>query len=190
MTATGEFDRVTGAGLAPLPVQRPIPVWFGGTSARAYERMGRLADGWFPLVQPGRSSSTTARAVIAESAAAGRAGSRTPSAWRAGSTGGGDADDARRRIERWRAAGATHLPSTPWAPGWPVDDHLGALAAVVGPPPARLSGGGGGEGGGAGGRVEHGVRQCGCRRRPRHFLVVGTGVDPVTSRFSGARSTN
>jgi hypothetical protein len=23
-----------------------------------------------------------------------------------------------------------------------------------------------------------------------HFSVVGTGVDPVTSRFSGARSTN
>ena len=53
VTAEGEFDRVTGAGLAPLPVQRPIPIWFGGMSPKAYERMGRLADGWFPLVQPG-----------------------------------------------------------------------------------------------------------------------------------------
>jgi hypothetical protein len=26
--------------------------------------------------------------------------------------------------------------------------------------------------------------------RPDLFVVVGTGVDPVTSRFSGARSTN
>ncbi len=24
----------------------------------------------------------------------------------------------------------------------------------------------------------------------RRYVVVGTGVDPVTSRFSGARSTN
>ena len=27
-------------------------------------------------------------------------------------------------------------------------------------------------------------------RRAEPCLVVGTGVDPVTSRFSGARSTN
>src|SRR3984957_11348408 len=29
VTFEGDFERVTGAGLAPLPVQRPIPVWFG-----------------------------------------------------------------------------------------------------------------------------------------------------------------
>src|SRR5262250_3109373 len=29
VTYHGRFDRITGAGLAPLPVQRPIPVWFG-----------------------------------------------------------------------------------------------------------------------------------------------------------------
>src|ERR1700716_247210 len=27
VTFVGEFDQVTGAGLAPLPVQRPIPIW-------------------------------------------------------------------------------------------------------------------------------------------------------------------
>src|SRR5690242_17181789 len=46
-------ERVIGAGLAPLPVQRPIPVWFGGQSPAAYRRAGRLGDGWFPQVQPG-----------------------------------------------------------------------------------------------------------------------------------------
>ncbi len=29
VTFDGTFDRVTGAGLAPLPVQRPIPLWMG-----------------------------------------------------------------------------------------------------------------------------------------------------------------
>src|SRR6478752_6945162 len=53
LTFEGEFERVTGAGLAPLPVQRPIPVWIGAQSPRAYERAGRLADGWFPQVPPG-----------------------------------------------------------------------------------------------------------------------------------------
>ncbi len=32
VTFDGIDDHVTGAGLAPLPVQRPIPVWFGGQS--------------------------------------------------------------------------------------------------------------------------------------------------------------
>ena len=39
---------MTEAGLNPLPVQRPIPVWIGGDSAVAEERAGRLGDGWMP----------------------------------------------------------------------------------------------------------------------------------------------
>ena len=35
VTFEGKFETVTGAGLAPLPIQRPIPVWFGATSAPA-----------------------------------------------------------------------------------------------------------------------------------------------------------
>src|SRR5881227_36065 len=35
VTFNGKYHTVTGAGLAPLPVQRPIPVWFGAASARA-----------------------------------------------------------------------------------------------------------------------------------------------------------
>jgi alkanesulfonate monooxygenase SsuD/methylene tetrahydromethanopterin reductase-like flavin-dependent oxidoreductase (luciferase family) len=59
-----EFDRVAretvarledvaAAGLALLPIQRPIPVRIGGSSEPAYRRVGRLADGWFPMVRPG-----------------------------------------------------------------------------------------------------------------------------------------
>jgi len=44
----GATDTLIGAGIAPLPVQRPIPVWIGGRSTAAYRRMGRLANGWFP----------------------------------------------------------------------------------------------------------------------------------------------
>ena len=48
VTFSGTFDQITGAGLAPMPVQRPIPVWIGAQSPRAYRRAGQLADGWFP----------------------------------------------------------------------------------------------------------------------------------------------
>jgi len=63
VTFRGTDEQVTGAGLAPLPVQRPIPVWFGAQSPAAYRRTGRLADGWFPQVRPGPDLDA-ARAVV------------------------------------------------------------------------------------------------------------------------------
>src|SRR6201996_5865267 len=53
VTFNGRYHQVTGAGIAPLPIQRPIPVWFGAASPRAFRRAGRLGDGWFPMVGPG-----------------------------------------------------------------------------------------------------------------------------------------
>ena len=76
VTHRGTFETVTGAGLAPLPVQRPIPVWLGGQSPRAYRRIGALADGWFPQVQPGEGLDE-ARAVV-ENGAPGRPGANGP----------------------------------------------------------------------------------------------------------------
>ncbi len=70
VTHEGGFDRVVGAGIAPLPVQRPIPIWLGGSSPAAYRRMGRLADGWFPQVVPGHRLDD-ARAAIAKAATEG-----------------------------------------------------------------------------------------------------------------------
>lgn len=42
----GQFHRIPDAGLHPLPVQRPIPIWFGGGAERALQRMARIGDGW------------------------------------------------------------------------------------------------------------------------------------------------
>jgi probable F420-dependent oxidoreductase len=53
VTYRGTYHRVTGTGLAALPIQRPIPVWFGASSARACGRASRLGEGWFPMVGPG-----------------------------------------------------------------------------------------------------------------------------------------
>jgi len=42
----GRWDTITDAGLNPLPVQRPIPLWFGASAEAAIRRAARLADGW------------------------------------------------------------------------------------------------------------------------------------------------
>src|SRR5262252_6242986 len=42
VTFEGRYERVTAAGLSPLPVQRPIPVWFGAFAPAALRRAGRI----------------------------------------------------------------------------------------------------------------------------------------------------
>jgi len=50
VTYQGEWHKIEAAGLAPMPVQRPVPVWVGAFVDAAVERAGRVADGW--LVSP------------------------------------------------------------------------------------------------------------------------------------------
>ena len=131
ITFDGTYERVTGAGLAPLPVQRPIPVWIGARSKPAYERIGRLADGWFPQLQPGPQLQEACAIVDAAAAAAGRdpasLGIEGRLNW---SDGGGD--EAAGRAAQWRAAGATHLSINTMGAGLGgVDGHLAALATAA-----------------------------------------------------------
>ena len=135
-TVNGAVDdeQIIGAGLAPLPVQRPIPVWFGAQSPAAYRRAGRLGDGWFPQMQPGPELDH-ARAIVEQAA---REAGRDPSmlgmegraAWH------NSVDEVVARVEHWRAAGATHVSINTMKAGFSsVDDHLAALdtlAAAIG----------------------------------------------------------
>ena len=132
VTYEGEFDRVTGAGLAPLPVQKPIPVWFGAQSERAYRRAGRLADGWFPQVSPGPELDKAQEIVNAAAREAGRdpaqLGMEGRVSWRR------DATKLAEQAGRWREAGATHLAVNTMGAGLAsLGDHLDALeeAAVA-----------------------------------------------------------
>jgi probable F420-dependent oxidoreductase len=45
----GKYHRIDEAGINPLPVQRPIPVWMGARADVGLRRTARIADGWFPL---------------------------------------------------------------------------------------------------------------------------------------------
>jgi probable F420-dependent oxidoreductase len=130
VTATVDNERVIAAGIAPPPVQRPIPIWFGAQSPPAYRRAGRLGDGWFPQMQPG-AEFDEARAVVEK--AAEEAG-RDPStlgmegrvSWKNG------VDEVAANVARWREVGATHVSINTMKAGFAtVDDHLTALEAVA-----------------------------------------------------------
>ena len=131
VTFAGQYDRVTGAGLAPLPVQRPIPVWFGAQSAPAYQRVGRLADGWFPQVPPGPRLEE-ARAIVAEAAVgAGRDPAAIGVEGRVSWTDQGVAKLI-DHVGRWREAGATHVSVNTMNAGLGgVGQHLEVLAEAA-----------------------------------------------------------
>ena len=74
VTFQGRYERVTQAGLNPLPTHR-IPIWMGGHSEAVLDRIGRLADGWYPLVD---DPSVVASGIERIRSAAERAG-RDPS---------------------------------------------------------------------------------------------------------------
>ena len=49
----GRWHKISGAGLNPLPVQRPIPIWFGGgRTDGVLRRIAKLGDGWMPQMRP------------------------------------------------------------------------------------------------------------------------------------------
>ncbi|MDX6491764.1 MAG: hypothetical protein QOD43_2009 [Gaiellaceae bacterium] len=131
VTHDGTFDRIVGAGLAPLPTQRPIPIWIGGMSPPAYRRMGRLADGWFPRVEPGPDLDK-ARAIIATAATEAGRDPTTIGMDARVKQGAGGTDDLLRDAQRWREAGATHVSVDTMGSGLPgLEAHLDALAQVA-----------------------------------------------------------
>jgi hypothetical protein len=130
VTYRGTFHRVTGAGLAPLPLQRPIPVWFGAFSPRAIRRAGRLADGWFPMVGPGPQLDDALRLIRHAATEAGRdPGSIAMEgrvSWR------GNVRELADGLRAWAGAGASYVAINTMGAGLEsVDDHIAALAAAA-----------------------------------------------------------
>ncbi|MGH7733036.1 MAG: LLM class F420-dependent oxidoreductase [Gemmatimonadales bacterium] len=131
VTFDGRFHHLRASGLAPLPIQRPIPVWIGGYAPAALRRVGRIADGWFPMVRPGGGLEQALETIREGAAAVGRDASglqfegRLEYAVR-------DHDKIAEHARRWRAAGASHLSLNTMHAGLDsVDEHVAALEEMA-----------------------------------------------------------
>jgi probable F420-dependent oxidoreductase len=52
VTYSGRFHDLVEVNIVPPPVQRPIPIWFGGSSDAVVKRAARIGDGWMPIIPP------------------------------------------------------------------------------------------------------------------------------------------
>jgi probable F420-dependent oxidoreductase len=108
VTFDGRFDRVQHAGINPLPIQRPIPIWFGGGVDAVLRRAATYGQGWIPLGQPDEQVEARLERLHGYLRAAGRDPAAFGlEAWIRSSS--GTPDVWRQAAERWQALGATHI---------------------------------------------------------------------------------
>ena len=123
----GRYHQISHAGINPLPVQRPIPIWFGGGADQVVRRIGRMGDGWFPQFQP----DSEGQARIAQMREYAKAAGRDPlSIGIEGrvSISGGEPDDWSKAAAAWDEAGATHLSVNTMRAGLKgPDQHIDAI---------------------------------------------------------------
>lgn len=104
----GRWDAIPDAGINPLPVQQPIPIWFGGNSEPALRRAARLGDGWMPNYRTPDEARPSLEKLAHFLLEAGRKRSsfgieaRIP-------FGNGDPATWHELIQAWQAVGATHI---------------------------------------------------------------------------------
>ena len=108
VTFEGRWHRITDAGINPLPVQRPIPIWIGGSAEAVLRRIARMADGWFPLLRPDDRARTMIDQLHSYVREAGRDPKDVGVEGRVSTTDGTE-DDWVRRAKEWESLGATHL---------------------------------------------------------------------------------
>lgn len=146
VTFEGKWHRITDAGLNPMPVQRPIPIWMGGGSAvtvrtstdtetatrrggnePVMRRIARLGDGWFPQFAAAEEGNQ-----IEQMRGYVREAGRDPEAFgieaRIATTERAGEDEWAQAFGRWKEYGATHVAVNTMKVGLRgADAHIDAI---------------------------------------------------------------
>jgi probable F420-dependent oxidoreductase len=104
----GRWHKISDAGINPLPVQRPIPIWFGGGHDRVLRRLARLGDGWFPQLPPGEKCRAAIEKIATYAREAGR-DPRTIGIEGRMTISAESAETWHGQLKAWKEVGATHL---------------------------------------------------------------------------------
>lgn len=132
VTFKGEFHDISGAGLNPLPVQKPIPMWIGARpkpSAPVVKRIAMLSDGWFVLCAP-EDIGEVRDAIFREAEAVGR--SEVEFGQEAGVAVVGPREaEWKDRVSNWKKMGLTHLCLRTLGGDLSVGEHIPKLEQVM-----------------------------------------------------------
>jgi probable F420-dependent oxidoreductase len=127
VTIEDRWHQIPDAGINPLPVQRPIPIWFGGHADVVLQRAARLGDGWMLSY---RSAADAAPALAKINQYLGENG-RSQQEFGLEARllfGEGDLDTLKKQAAQWQAAGMEYLSVNTMGSGFKTpQEHLQAL---------------------------------------------------------------
>lgn len=104
----GQWDEIEDAGINPLPLQQPLPIWFGGHADPVLKRVARIGDGWLPNYRKAEDARLSVEKISSYLEETGRDPDSVglePRVW----YGDGDPEEWQRTIKEWIDLGATHL---------------------------------------------------------------------------------
>ena len=128
---TGRWHNIPGAGINPLPTQRPIPIWFGGHSERVLLRTTRLGDGWVPSYATFAEASPTLDRLKYYLEKSGRDIASFGVEGRI-AFGAGDTHTWLKQAGEWESGGATHLSLNTMKAGFRTPgDHIAAIQKLA-----------------------------------------------------------
>jgi probable F420-dependent oxidoreductase len=123
----GKWHTIPDAGINPLPVQRPIPIWFGGNADAALHRIAHLADGWITLHRSAAAAKPALDLLDRYLEEAGRSRSQFGLEPRV-SYETGDTKAWETALRDWQAEGATHLSFNSMGSGFKTpQEHIQAI---------------------------------------------------------------
>ena len=127
VTFKGRWHNIPDAGINPLPVQRPIPVWFGGRAEPALRRAARLGDGWMASYHSPAELQPHLERIMSFLEQAGRDRSEFGVEVRI-YYGDGNPDGWKQTLQGWQALGATHISFNTMGAGFTSQEqHISAI---------------------------------------------------------------
>lgn len=123
----GKWHTIPDAGLNPMPVQQPIPTWFGGHAEGMLRRCAKWGAGWMPNFRTVEQAAPHLATLEEYLKAEGRSRDSFGLEPRVG-YGKGDESNWRTLIDEWKGVGATHLTVNTMGAGFKSpDQHVKAL---------------------------------------------------------------
>ncbi len=113
VTFEGRWHHLDRMGINPLPVQRPIPIWFGSFVQQlvepAIKRIGRLADGWLIGFPAGDELKAAVERMRGYAVEAGRDPSSIGIDGSLRLTPDSTVEDIATQVAYWNELGASHI---------------------------------------------------------------------------------
>jgi probable F420-dependent oxidoreductase len=127
ITYQGRWHNIPDAGLNPLPVQRPIPIWFGGHADAVLRRIAQGGAGWLPNYRDAAQAKPEIEKLAGLLAENGRSLTDIGIEFRQ-SYGDGNPHTWQKTIAAWQNVGATHMSLNTMGLGFNTpQQHLHAI---------------------------------------------------------------